>query len=74
MHSLLAVEAVISVNERLVLLSKTESVADETPILRILWLDILISSLHLHVCRASPLLPSNLQRKKSFFLKQFHHS
>lgn len=66
MHSLLAIEE--PVKERLELLSKTESVADKTPILLILWLDILISSLHLHMCRAFPLLPSNFQRKESLFL------
>lgn len=71
MHSLLAIK--VHIRGELGLLSKTESVAARTPIILILWLDILISSLHLYVCRASPLLTSNLQ-KKNLFLNQVHYS
>lgn len=63
MHSLLAIK--VHIRGELGLLSKTESVAAETPILLIIWLDILISSLHM--CGASPLLPSNFQNKNLYF-------
>lgn len=65
MHSLPVIK--VHIKGKLVLLSKTESVADKTPILLILWLDILISSLHLHMCRASPLLPSDFQKNNYYF-------
>jgi len=68
MHSLLAIKVHIKVG--LVLSSKTETVADKTSTLLILWLDTHFSP-HLHLCRASPLLPPNFQNRNHYFLINF---
>lgn len=65
MHSLLEIK--VHIKRGLVLLSKTESVADKTPILLILWLDILISSLHLRM-QGFPSAAIKLSEQKSLFL------